>query len=59
MTTRYILLCLTLLYTVALHAQGIKDVIVMKNGDRLTGEITGLSAGVFPSRCVLDAYAGV
>jgi Protein of unknown function, DUF481 len=45
-TIRGILLCCTLLYCVSLNAQENSDVIVMKNGDRFTCEIKGLSGGV-------------
>ena len=40
----------TFLLAVPLFAQNGKDVIVMKNGDRITGEIKGLSAGVLSVR---------
>jgi hypothetical protein len=46
MTIRAIILCCALLCTVPLYAQENSDVIVMKNGDRFTCEIKGLSAGV-------------
>jgi hypothetical protein len=46
MKIRAIILCSTLLFSLPLFAQGNNDVIVMKNGDRFTGEIKGLSAGV-------------
>lgn len=46
MTLRSVTLCHTLLCSAALFAQESKDVIVLKNGDRITGEINGLSAGV-------------
>jgi putative salt-induced outer membrane protein YdiY len=46
MTLQAIILCSTLFLSGTLFAQGNSDVIVMKNGDRLTGEIKGLSAGV-------------
>jgi hypothetical protein len=47
---RTIMLISALLLPVALFAQDGKDVIVMKNGDRITGEIKGLSAGVLSVR---------
>jgi hypothetical protein len=43
---RAIILSSTLLFSLPLVAQGKTDVIVMKNGDRFTCEIKGLSAGV-------------
>jgi hypothetical protein len=43
---RAILLCCLFLLTTPLFARLSTDVIVMKNGDRLTGEIKGLDAGV-------------
>jgi hypothetical protein len=43
---RTILLCCLFLLTTPLFARLSTDVIVMKNGDRLTGEIKGLDAGV-------------
>jgi putative salt-induced outer membrane protein YdiY len=46
MTIRAIILCAALLLSAPLLAQGNTDVIVMKNGDRFTCEIKGLSAGV-------------
>ena len=46
MTIRAIILCAALLISVPLLAQENTDVIVMKNGDRFTGEIKGLSGGV-------------
>jgi Protein of unknown function, DUF481 len=45
-TIRAIILCFTLFCGVSLHAQENSDVIVMKNGDRFTCEIKGLSGGV-------------
>ena len=47
---RAIMFISTLLLPVSLFAQDSKDVIVMKNGDRITGEINGLSAGVLSVR---------
>jgi hypothetical protein len=46
MTTRAIILFCTLLFSVPLFAREKNDVIVMKNGDRFTCEIKGLSDGV-------------
>jgi Protein of unknown function, DUF481 len=43
---RAIIFSSTLLFSFPLIAQGKNDVIVMKNGDRFTCEIKGLSAGV-------------
>src|SRR5271170_1787357 len=45
-TIRAIILSSTLLISLPLYAQGNSDVLVMKNGDRFTCEIKGLSAGV-------------
>jgi hypothetical protein len=45
MTIRAIILCSTLLFSRSLSAQKNSDVIVMKNGDRFTCEIKGLSGG--------------
>jgi hypothetical protein len=45
-TIRAILLCCAFLCSFPLRAQENTDVIVMKNGDRFTCEIKGLSAGV-------------
>jgi putative salt-induced outer membrane protein YdiY len=49
-TIRAIVFISTLLSSLPLVAQESKDVIVMKNGDRITGEIKGLSAGVLSVR---------
>jgi Protein of unknown function, DUF481 len=46
MKTRIILFSCILLLSPRLFAREKTDVIVMKNGDRITGEIKGLSAGV-------------
>src|SRR3984885_1079265 len=46
MTIRIIILSSALLFSATLLAQENNDVLVMKNGDRLTCEIKGLSAGV-------------
>ena len=43
---RGIILCFVLLLTTPLFARESTDVIIMKNGDHLTGEIKGLNAGV-------------
>lgn len=43
---RVVVLTCFLLFAAPLYAQGKTDVIVMKNGDRLTCEIKGLEAGV-------------
>ena len=45
-TIRAIVLCCVFLVSARLYAQRNTDVIVMKNGDRFTCEIKGLSAGV-------------
>jgi putative salt-induced outer membrane protein YdiY len=57
MTIRPIILSSTLLFSLPLFAeeskdvaQASKDVIVMKNGDRITGDIKGLNAGVLSVR---------
>jgi hypothetical protein len=50
MNIRTIIFGCTLLFSLPLFAQESKDVIVMKNGDRITGEIKGLSAGVLSVR---------
>jgi hypothetical protein len=50
MTIRSITLCWAFLCSATLFAQESKDVIVLKNGDRITGEINGLSAGVLSVR---------
>jgi hypothetical protein len=46
MNIRLIILSFTLLFSSPLFARDNTDVIVMKNGDRMTCEIKGLSAGV-------------
>ena len=46
MTLRAMILYSTLLFSTPLFAQAKSDVIVMKNGDRLTGEIKALGGGV-------------
>ena len=45
-TTRAFILCCTFLCSAPLCAQEDTDVIVMKNGDRFTCEVKGLSSGV-------------
>ena len=45
-TVKGVILCCVLFLGTPLFAQENSDVIVMKNGDRFTGEIKGLSAGV-------------
>jgi hypothetical protein len=50
MNIRSIILSSTLFFSFPLFAQESQDVIVMKNGDRITGEIKGLSAGVLSVR---------
>jgi hypothetical protein len=46
MKIRVIIFCLTLLFCAPLFGRDNTDVVVMKNGDRMTCEIKGLSAGV-------------
>src|SRR5437870_9988574 len=46
MNIRAIILGSIFLFSLPLFAQGKDDVLVMKNGDRFTCEIKGLSAGV-------------
>jgi hypothetical protein len=46
MNTRFLLLTLTLLFTVRIYARDKTDVMVMTNGDRPTCEVKGLDAGV-------------
>src|ERR1700710_1900077 len=46
LTIRSVILSSAFLFSLRLFAQESKDVIVMKNGDRFTCEIKGLSAGV-------------
>ena len=46
MNIRAVILCSMLLLAAPLLARDKTDVIVMKNGDRLTGEIKGLDSGV-------------
>src|ERR1700743_2352676 len=60
MNIRGILLCFTLLFSARLDAQKNTDVIVMKNGDRFTCEIKGLSAGVLSVKLsYIDGTIGV
>jgi Protein of unknown function, DUF481 len=46
MSIRTTILCMTIFLSMPLFAQKSTDVLLMKNGDRLTCEIKGLSAGV-------------
>lgn len=46
MTFRAVILCCHLLFTLPLFARENTDVIVMRNGDRFTGQIKGLESGV-------------
>src|SRR5215475_1207952 len=46
MNTRLFVLCVVLLSTVPFHARDKTDILIMNNGDRMTCEIKGLSAGV-------------
>ena len=46
MIMRAVILCCVFLLTPPLFARESIDVIVMKNGDHLTGKIKGLNAGV-------------
>jgi Protein of unknown function, DUF481 len=46
MNIRFIIFSVTLLFSLPLFARDKTDVIVMKNGDHITCEIKGLSAGV-------------
>jgi hypothetical protein len=41
-----LILCSTLLLATQLFARDSTDVVIMKNGDRLTGEVKGLDAGI-------------
>ena len=56
MIIRAIILSSTILLCLPLFAQEKKDILVMKNGDRFTGEIKGLNAGVL--RVDLDYVDG-
>ena len=59
-TIRAIILCCAFLCSVRLYAQKNTDVIVMKNGDRFTCEIKGLSAGVLSVKLsYVDGTIGV
>jgi hypothetical protein len=51
-TIRAIVLSSTLFFSLPLFAQDKNDVLVMKNGDRFTCEIKGLSAGVLSVKLV-------
>ncbi|HTS09809.1 MAG TPA: DUF481 domain-containing protein [Candidatus Eisenbacteria bacterium] len=58
--TRFLLLALTLLFAVPLCARDKTDVMVMTNGDRLTCEVKGLTAGVlYVSFDYIDGTASV
>jgi hypothetical protein len=46
MNVRSLMLCSTLLLATQLFARDSTDVVIMKNGDRLTGEVKGLDAGI-------------
>jgi hypothetical protein len=59
-TIRAIILCFVVLCSTRLYAQRNTDVIVMKNGDRFTCEIKGLSAGVLSVKLsYIDGTIGV
>jgi hypothetical protein len=59
-TIRAIVLCCVFLFSARLYAQKNTDVIVMKNGDRFTCEIKGLSAGVLSIKLnYVDGTIGV
>jgi Protein of unknown function, DUF481 len=59
-TIRAIILCFVVLCSARLYAQRNTDVIVMKNGDRFTCEIKGLSAGVLSVKLsYVDGTIGV
>jgi hypothetical protein len=59
-TMRAIILCCAFLCSTHLYAQRNTDVIVMKNGDRFTCEIKGLSAGVLSVKLsYVDGTIGV
>ena len=60
MIIQAIVLCCAFLCSVRLYAQKNTDVIVMKNGDRFTCEIKGLSAGVLSVKLsYVDGTIGV
>jgi putative salt-induced outer membrane protein YdiY len=60
MHTRFLVLCFALLLAAALHARDKTDVLVMKNGDRMTCEVKGLDAGVlYVSFDYIDGTASV
>src|SRR6201982_3988294 len=60
MNTRSLLLALALLFPVQLYARDKTDVMVMTNGDRMTCEVKGLSAGVlYVSFDYIDGTASV
>lgn len=56
MNIRPVVVCLAVLFAGSLYAREKNDVIVMENGDRFTGEIKGLDAGVL--RVSLDYVDG-
>src|SRR5205814_2807067 len=60
MQTRFLVLSFALLLAAALHARDKTDVLVMKNGDRMTCEVKGLDAGVlYVSFDYIDGTASV
>ena len=60
MHARFFVLSFILLFTAALHARDKTDVLVMKNGDRMTCEVKGLDAGVlYVSFDYIDGTASV
>lgn len=60
MTMRTIILCFMLSYTLQLVARDKTDVLIMKNGDRMTCEVKGLDAGVlYVSFDYVDGTASV
>jgi hypothetical protein len=56
MTIRATILSFVLLFPLPLFAQGSNDIIVMKNGDKFTCEIKGLSTGVLSSQAELRGW---
>ena len=60
MNTRRIVVTVALLFVPLLHARDKTDVLVMKNGDRMTCEVKGLDAGVlYVSFDYIDGTASV
>lgn len=60
MNTRLFFLNLVLLFTISVYARDKTDIIVMTNGDRMTCEVKGLSAGVlYVSFDYIDGTASV